>query len=52
MSYLLKKANLTFFCFDGRITVWKRKNEELHFKKLVGTVKHCGVGVFVRGGGR
>ena len=37
------------FGFDGRITVWKSKNEKLHSKNIVGTVKHGGGGVLVWG---
>ncbi|GBM93592.1 hypothetical protein AVEN_250662-2-1, partial [Araneus ventricosus] len=32
-----------------RIMVWRRKNEELNPKNLVGTVKYGGVGVLVLG---
>ena len=35
------------FGSDGRIAVWRRKNEENHSKNLVGTVKHGGGDVLV-----
>ncbi|GBN11025.1 hypothetical protein AVEN_17604-1 [Araneus ventricosus] len=34
---------------DGRIMVWRRKNEEINPKNLVGTVKYGGGGVLVWG---
>ena len=47
MSYLLTIANLTFLV--PMITVRRRKNEELHSKNLVGTVKRGDGGVLVWG---
>jgi len=43
------ESKFNIFGSDGRITVWRRKNEELHSKNLVGTVKHGGGGVLVWG---
>ncbi|KFM57645.1 Mariner Mos1 transposase, partial [Stegodyphus mimosarum] len=43
------ESKFNIFGSDGRITVRRRKNEELHSKNLVGTVKHSGGGVLVLG---
>ena len=40
------KSKFNIFGFDGRITVWKRKNDELHFKNIVGTVDYDGGSFF------
>ncbi|GBL65606.1 hypothetical protein AVEN_220932-1, partial [Araneus ventricosus] len=41
------ESKFYIFGSDGRIMVWRRKNEELNPKNLVGTVKYGGGGVFV-----
>ncbi|GBN52640.1 Transposable element Tc1 transposase [Araneus ventricosus] len=41
------KSKFYIFGSDGRIMVWRRKNEELNPKNLVGTVKYGGGGVLV-----
>ena len=43
------ESKYNIFGSDGRITVWRRKNEELHSKNLSGTIKHGGGGVLVCG---
>ena len=41
------KSKFNIFDSDDRITLWRRKNEELNPNSLVGTVKHDGGGVLV-----
>ncbi|GBO00802.1 hypothetical protein AVEN_208407-1, partial [Araneus ventricosus] len=41
------ESKFNIFGSDRRIMVWRRKNEELNPKNLVGTVKYGGLGVFV-----
>ncbi|GBO31425.1 hypothetical protein AVEN_172158-1 [Araneus ventricosus] len=41
------EAKFNIFDSDGIIMVWRRKNEELNPKNLVGTVKYGGGGVLV-----
>ncbi|GBL97334.1 Transposable element Tc1 transposase [Araneus ventricosus] len=43
------ESKYNIFGSDGRIMVWRRKNEELNPKNLVGTVKYGGGGVLVWG---
>ncbi|GBM62360.1 Transposable element Tcb1 transposase [Araneus ventricosus] len=43
------ESKYNIFGSDGRIMVWRRKNEELNRKNLVGTVKYGGEGVLVWG---
>ncbi|GBM33312.1 hypothetical protein AVEN_101640-1 [Araneus ventricosus] len=43
------ESKFKIFCSYGRIMVWRRKNEELNPKNLVGTVKYGGGGVLVWG---
>ena len=43
------ESKFNIFGSGGRITVWRRKIEELHSKNLVGTVKHSDGGVLVWG---
>ena len=43
------ESKLNIFVSDGHIIVWRRKNEELNPKNLVGTVKHAGGSVLLRG---
>ncbi|GBM38639.1 hypothetical protein AVEN_37441-1 [Araneus ventricosus] len=43
------ESKFKIFGSDGRIIVWRRKNEELNPKNLVGTVKYGGGGVLVWG---
>ncbi|GBN93301.1 hypothetical protein AVEN_170115-1 [Araneus ventricosus] len=43
------KSKYNIFGSDGRIMVWRRKNEELNLKNIVGTVKYGGGGVLVWG---
>ncbi|GFU03159.1 transposable element Tc1 transposase [Trichonephila clavipes] len=43
------ESKFNIFGFDGRIIVWRRKNEELNPKNLIGTVKYGGGGVLVWG---
>ncbi|GBM43552.1 hypothetical protein AVEN_252156-1 [Araneus ventricosus] len=43
------KSKYNIFGSDGRIMVWRRKNEELNPKNLVGTVKYGCRGVLVLG---
>ena len=40
-------SKFNIFGSDGLIIVWRRKNEELNSKNLVGIVKHGTSGVFV-----
>ena len=41
------ESKFNIFGCDGRITAWRRKNEELHSKNLVGAIKHSCGGVLV-----
>lgn len=43
------ESKFNIFGSDGRIIVWRRKNDELNPKNLFGTVKHGGGGVLVWG---
>ncbi|GBO36297.1 hypothetical protein AVEN_92171-1, partial [Araneus ventricosus] len=43
------ESKINIFGSDGRIMVWRRKNEELNPKNLVGTVKYGGGSVLVWG---
>ncbi|GBO27609.1 Transposable element Tc1 transposase [Araneus ventricosus] len=43
------ESKFNIFGSDGRIMVWRRRNEELNPKNLVGTVKYGGGGVLVWG---
>ncbi|GBN22607.1 Transposable element Tc1 transposase [Araneus ventricosus] len=43
------ESKFNIFGSDRRIMVWRRKNEELNPKNLVGTVKYGGEGVLVWG---
>ncbi|GBN99094.1 Transposable element Tc1 transposase [Araneus ventricosus] len=43
------ESKFSIFGSDRRIMVWRRKNEELNPKNLVGTVKYGGGGVLVWG---
>ncbi|GBN48640.1 hypothetical protein AVEN_247046-1, partial [Araneus ventricosus] len=43
------ESKFNTFGSDGRIMVWRRKNEELNPKNLVGTVKYGGGSVLVWG---
>ncbi|GBM94156.1 Transposable element Tc1 transposase [Araneus ventricosus] len=43
------ESKLNIFGSDGRILVWRRKNEELNPKNFVGTVKYGGGDVLVWG---
>ncbi|GBO01522.1 hypothetical protein AVEN_84625-1, partial [Araneus ventricosus] len=43
------ESKFNIFGSDRRIMVWRRKNEELNPKNLVGTVKYGGGGVLVWG---
>ncbi|GBM91286.1 Transposable element Tc1 transposase [Araneus ventricosus] len=43
------EIKFNIFGFDGRIKVWRRRNEELNLKNLVGTVKYVSGGVLVWG---
>ncbi|GBN20746.1 hypothetical protein AVEN_113900-1 [Araneus ventricosus] len=43
------ESKFNIFGSDGRIMVWRRKNEELNRKNLVETVKYGGGGVLVWG---
>ncbi|GBN72711.1 hypothetical protein AVEN_75275-1, partial [Araneus ventricosus] len=41
------KSKYKIFGSDGRIMVWRKKNEEVNLKNIVGTVKYGGGGVLV-----
>ncbi|GBN19544.1 Transposable element Tc1 transposase [Araneus ventricosus] len=43
------ESKFNIFGSNGRIMVWRRKNEELNPKNLVGTIKYGGGGVLVCG---
>ncbi|GBM33965.1 hypothetical protein AVEN_53831-1 [Araneus ventricosus] len=43
------ESKFNIFASDGRITVWRKPNEELNPKKLLSTVKHGGGGIMVWG---
>ncbi|GBN77729.1 Transposable element Tc1 transposase [Araneus ventricosus] len=43
------ESKFNIFGSDGRIMVWRRRNEELNPKNLVGTVKYGGGSVLVCG---
>ncbi|GBM50552.1 hypothetical protein AVEN_1938-1 [Araneus ventricosus] len=46
---LADESKFKIFGSDERIMIWRRKNEELNPKNLVGTVKYGGGGVLVWG---
>ncbi|GBL72989.1 Transposable element Tc1 transposase [Araneus ventricosus] len=45
----MNESKFNIFWSDGRITVWRKSNEELNPKNLLPTVKHGGGGIMVWG---